>query len=131
MKILSWIAFAGLVLLSLATGLTKLVQLPAEMELFRSAGFEDVWTVAFGCLQLAGGLLLIFPASRRTGALIMMATFAVASWVVWTSGMKGFFVVSLGFIMLATLPFWPRARLPGQKHPVEIKGENLKDGTVH
>jgi uncharacterized membrane protein YphA (DoxX/SURF4 family) len=122
MKMLSWIAFAGLVLLSLLTGLTKLVQLPAEMELFRSAGFEDIWTVAFGCLQLAGGLLLIFPASRRAGALIMMITFAVASWVVWTSGMWGFFTVSLGFIVLASLPFWPRVRLPGDGNPFEIKG---------
>jgi uncharacterized membrane protein YphA (DoxX/SURF4 family) len=113
MKTLSWIALAFLVLLSVSTGITKLVQLPAEMELFHGAGFGDTLTLAFGGIQLAGGLLLIFPASRRVGAWVMVITFAIASWVVWTSGMVGFFFVSLTFILLATLPLWPRVRLPG------------------
>lgn len=115
MKALTWIAFGILILLSLSTGITKLIQLPAEMQLFRGAGFSDFWILVFGWLQVAGGLLLIWPMSRKTGAVIMMATFAVASGVVWMSGMTGFFVVSLAFILLATLPFWRQLRLPGDR----------------
>ena len=106
-RIAALIGFAALVLLSLATGITKLVRLPAEMALFRAAGFSDPLTIAFGVVQTAGGVLLLWPPSRRIGAGIMVATFCVASWVVWTAGTIAFFVVSLLFILLAALPLWP------------------------
>jgi hypothetical protein len=105
-RVAALIGFAVLVPLSLATGIAKLVRLPAEMALFRAAGFSDTPTIAFGVLQTMGGLLL-WPRSRRIGAGIMVATFCVASWVVWTGGTSAFFLVSLLFILLAALPFWP------------------------
>ena len=59
-RIAALIGFAALVLLSLATGITKLVRLPAEMALFRAAGFSDPLTIAFGVVQTAGGVLLLW-----------------------------------------------------------------------
>lgn len=99
--------FAMLVLLSIATGITKLVRLPAEMALFQAAGFPDALTIGFGVLQVAGGLALLLPKTRKVGAGVMLGTFCVASWVVWVSGSFGFFLLSLAFIVLATLPLWP------------------------
>jgi hypothetical protein len=101
-----WAAFGALVALSLATGVTKLVRMPAEMALFRGAGFSDALTLAFGALQVAGGLLLLHRRTRRAGAALMAATFAVAAWVVWQSGMRAFFGLSLAFVLLALLPVW-------------------------
>jgi DoxX-like family len=115
MKYFAYSAFVVLVLLSISTGITKIVQLPAEMELFRNAGFNDSLTILFGGVQVLGGLLLIFAKYRKTGAVVMIVTFVIASWVVWLSGMLPFFGMSLLFIILATLPFWKNSRLPGDQ----------------
>jgi hypothetical protein len=104
MRVAALLCLAALVLLSFATGIAKLVRLPAEMALFRAAGFNDTLTVVFGSIQTMGGLLLLWSPSRRIGAAIMVATFCVASWVVWTAGPIAFFVISLLFIVLAVLP---------------------------
>lgn len=109
-----YLLFSVLVLLSLSTGITKLVQFPAEMALFRNSGFSDSVTIVFGFLQTAGGLMLIWPRSRKYGSVVMATTFLMASFVVLKSGMMIFFFFSLLFIILATLPFWPGRKLPGE-----------------
>ncbi|MEQ1900778.1 MAG: hypothetical protein ABL866_08600 [Devosia sp.] len=107
MKVARLALFVILVLLSISTGVTKLVQLPAEMQLFQNAGWGVPVILAFGVLQLAGGLMLIWPPSRRYGAVVMIATFAVASAVVFINGLMAFFAFSLLFIVLAILPLLP------------------------
>lgn len=100
-----------LVLLSVATGVTKLIQLPAEMELFANAGWP-VWLIlAFGVVQVAGGLSLIPKRTRAIGAWVMVATFIVASVVVFLDGRTVFGLVSLLFIALAALPLISDERL--------------------
>ncbi len=101
MKTLNGILLVLLILLSLATGITKLIQMPEEMELFRGAGFPDALTIVFGVIQVVGGLLLTLTNYRSYGALIMMITFVVASIVVFVNGMLGFGLFSLLFIALA------------------------------
>lgn len=100
-RYLRWALLAVLILLSLCTGITKLIRLPAEMELFARAGFSDGMTVLFGVVQVLGGLLLLATKTRRAGALIMAVTFVIASGVVFASGMTAFGIVSLSFIALA------------------------------
>lgn len=96
------IVFLGaLVLLSISTGLTKLVRMPAEMELFAGAGFSDEVTIGFGVVQLLGGLLLLRTATRRIGAVTMAMTFSIATVVVFINGMIPFGVASLLFIAAA------------------------------
>lgn len=107
MKLARTILLGAVVLLSLATGITKLVRMPAEMELFGGAGFPDAATIAFGVVQVVGGLLLIVPATRRVGAVVMAVTFAVASGVVFANGMIVFGLVSLSFIAAAVVFAFP------------------------
>lgn len=94
-----------LVLLSISSGITKLIQLPEEMEIFRTAGFADVLILIFGALQLVGGTLLIFSVTRVIGALIMTITFSVATWVLFQNGLKTFAFISISFIGLAVYQF--------------------------
>lgn len=105
-KIINHLPLVILILLSLATGMTKLILLPEEVELFAHAGFSNKMTFAFGLLQVTGGLLLIFKSSRSYGAVIMLVTFVVASIVVFYKGMMGFGFFSILFIVLAGHQWW-------------------------
>lgn len=103
---MSWgfkILLGALVLLSVATGVTKLIALPEEMALFRGAGFPDLLTYVFGGVQVVGGLLLVPARTRRVGAAIMTATFAVATAILFLAGNLMFGVVSILFIAAAAV----------------------------
>ena len=111
-KILMW----GPVALSIATGITKIIQLPAEMDLFQNAGWP-VWLILmFGAVQIVGGILIIWLRTRRTGCVTMIATFTIASIVVWQNAMTGFFAVSLLFILLAAFPLTTASGLTPKPH---------------
>ncbi len=90
-----------LTLLSIMTGMVKLVHMPTEMEIFRDAGFTDPLTVAFGVVQLAGGLLLLPDRTTQIGAWLMVPTFAIASGVLFVNGLIPFGLFSLLFIVSA------------------------------
>ena len=111
MKIARLIALGLLILLSIATGVTKLIQLPAEMALFRGAGWADWLIIGFGVVQVAGGLLLIVAKTRKIGAGVMIASFAIASVVVFLDGRLIFGLVSLLFIALASVPMLPATKV--------------------
>lgn len=100
-KYLPTILLVILILLSIATGVTKLIQMPEEMELFRNAGFSDMMTMLFGLIQVAGGILLIPTKTRKYGAIIMLLSFVIATIVVFIKGMIGFGIFSILFIALA------------------------------
>lgn len=104
MKIAKTILLVLLILLSIATGVTKLIQMPEEMELFRGAGFPDILTIVFGVVQVAGGLLLIPKNYRHLGARVMLATFCIATVVVFINEMMAFGFSSMLFILM-TVPF--------------------------
>lgn len=106
MKLLKKILLALLILLSLATGITKLIQMPEEMTLFANAGFSTALTLLFGAIQVIGGLLLISAKTRKYGAIIMVITFAIASIVVFINKMTAFGLFSLLFIALALFPLF-------------------------
>ena len=106
MKIVNLILMGLLILLSLATGITKLIQMPEEMELFRNAGFSDTLTILFGVVQVIGGIMLIPARTRSYGALLMAITFVIASVVVFMNGMTTFGLVSILFIVLAGYQWW-------------------------
>ncbi len=100
-KVVEQILLVVLIILSLATATTKLIQVPAEMDLFKNAGFSITGTILFGAIQLTGGLLLIGRRFRPYGAIIMVITFVIATAVVFSAKMIGFGMVSLLFIALA------------------------------
>ncbi len=103
MKIALLINRGLLTLLSVMTGVVKLVQMHEEMVIFRQAGFPDGLTMAFGLVQLVGGLLLLPGATRRAGASIMAVTFVIATGVLFVNGMVPFGVFSLLFIASAVV----------------------------
>ena len=100
-NIINQVLLIILILLSLATGITKIIQMPAEMELFQYAGFTKWMIIVFGAIQVLGGLLLIPTKYRKYGAMIMLLTFAIATAVVFYKGMMGFGFASILFIALA------------------------------
>ena len=100
-KTLPLITLVMLIILSIATGLTKLFQMPEEMDLFRNAGWNDGQILIFGGLQCLGGLLLAFRRIRKMAAIFMAVTFVTASIVVFLNGMTAFGFFSLLFIALA------------------------------
>lgn len=105
-KIIDLMLLGALILLSIATAITKLIQMPAEIELFENAGFSLPMTIGFGIIQLIGGILLIPSSLRRYGAMIMFITFVIATAVVFYKGMIGFGCSSILFIALAGYQWW-------------------------
>ena len=103
MRALLWINRVLLTLLSIMTGVVKLAQMEAEMVIFRHVGFSDSLTMVFGGLQLLGGLLLIPAKTTRTGAWLMLPTFAFATYVLFANAMLLFGVFSILFIAMAAL----------------------------
>ena len=101
MTIALWINRVLLTLLSISTGAVKLARMEDEMRIFLEAGFSETLIVAFGVLQLVGGILLIPNRTSRIGAWVMLPTFAVATGVVFINGMVPFGVASLLFIAMA------------------------------
>ena len=107
MKNLLLVNWVLVTLLSISTGIFKVLQQKADIELFAAIGFNTTMTTILGVIQLIGGILLIFKATRRLGAYIMIPTFALASIAVFANGMIPFGVVSLLFIAMA---YWVLVR---------------------
>ncbi len=89
--------------LSLMTGAVKLAYMEDEMVIFRGAGFPDTLTVAFGVVQIVGGLLLLPNATTKVGAWVMVPTFLIATGVLFVNGLIPFGVFSLLFIASAVV----------------------------
>lgn len=77
------------------------MQQEADIELFEAIGMNATLTTMLGVIQLLGGILLIIPKTRITGAWIMIPTFVLASIAVFANQMLAFGIVSLLFIVMA------------------------------
>ncbi len=106
---LAWLNRVLLTLLSIMTGMVKLARMEEEMVIFREIGFSDGMTIAFGVVQLVGGLMLVAPKTTRIGAWVMVPTFVFATGVLFANGMVAFGVVSVLFIAMAVFHAkrWP------------------------
>ncbi len=102
MKILLKINWVLTTLLSISTGIFKILQQEADLALFAKIGFNATATTILGIIQLVGGVLLIPSATRKWGVYIMIPTFVVASIAVFANQMWIFGVVSLLFIAMAS-----------------------------
>ncbi len=89
------------ILLSVSTGLFKILQQEADIALFEKIGMDAMMTTVLGIIQLIGGLMLIPKKSRRWGAFIMIPTFVLASIAVFANSMIAFGFISLIFILMA------------------------------
>jgi len=78
MKIAFGVLLAILTFLAVSSGLTKIVLMQQEVEFFGRYGFSNPLLIAFGAVQLIGGILLPFRKTRFTGAAIVASTFLVS-----------------------------------------------------
>jgi hypothetical protein len=108
MKILYTAILVLTILLSLATGLFKLMQQPADIELFQKIGLEKIGTTVLGAIQFTGGILLSFLRTRKLGAIVMATTFVLASVAVFANELYGFGAFSLLFIAMALFIYMRR-----------------------
>lgn len=108
--VLAWINRVLLTALSIMTGVVKLARMEDEMVIFRTIGFPDPLTMAFGLVQVAGGVLLLMPRTTRWGAAVMVPTFVFATGVLFANGLVTFGVFSGLFIAMAMFHArrWPR-----------------------
>ncbi len=79
MKSIKSIAFLILLtiltFLAVSAGMTKIVLMQQDVEFFGRYGFSNPMLIAFGAVQLIGGILLPFKKTRFTGAAIVASTF--------------------------------------------------------
>ncbi len=78
MKAVSIIILAILTLLAVSSGITKILLMQQDVDFFGKYGFSDPILIAFGLVQLLGGLLLVFTKTRFVGAAIVAVTFLVS-----------------------------------------------------
>lgn len=86
MKIAFTIILTVLTLLAIASGITKVMLLPQDVEFFGRYGFSNPILVAFGAAQIIGGVLLPFSKTRFVGAAIVAITFVVSLLVLLMDG---------------------------------------------
>lgn len=103
MRITLRINLVLLTLLSISTGVVKLMSMDEEMALFRHVGFSDAATMLFGVVQLAAGLALVHPKTRRVGAAVLIPTFVFATYALFAMGVMPFAPLSLLFVVMAAL----------------------------
>lgn len=75
MKIAFAILLAILTFLAVSSGLTKVLLMQQDVEFFGRYGFTNAALIAFGAVQLTGGILLPFKRTRFAGAAIVASTF--------------------------------------------------------
>ena len=103
MTYLKWGLRAVLVLLSLAAGVAKLMQTPAEMEFFASAGLGSVWLYPLGAVQVVGAALAVLRGPGNTGLALIGIGFAISSAVIFMTGNTAFGLISLVPLALTIL----------------------------
>ena len=75
-----------LMLLAISSGVTKIALMQQDVDLFVKHGFSNPILVAFGTIQVIGGLLLLPKQTRFYGAAIVAITFLVSLAVLLMEG---------------------------------------------
>ena len=103
MTYVKWGLRIVLVLLSLAAGVAKLMQTPAETEFFASAGLSSIWLYPLGAVQVLGAGLAVLRGPGQTGLTLIAAGFAISSAVIFMTGNTTFGLISLIPVALTIL----------------------------
>lgn len=104
MKVFFYSAVVLLVLLAVSSGITKILLMPQDVEFFGKYGFSHPLLIAFGTLQVVGGIFLSVSKTRLIGALIVACSFLVSAVVLVVSGdillalVTCLFIAVLGFV---------------------------------
>ena len=86
MKTVSTIILVILIFLAVSAGLTKVLLMQQDVDFFGAYGFSNPILVAYGLVQLVGGVLLAFKKTRFVGAAIVAITFLISLVVLLMDG---------------------------------------------
>ena len=86
MQIIRNLLVAVIALLAVTSGVAKMALMQQDVDVFGKHGFSDPILVAFGALQLAGGVFLAFRKTRTIGATIIALTFLASIVVLLLDG---------------------------------------------
>jgi hypothetical protein len=103
MKTLLWINHGLIVLFATSSGLFKLLGGVPDLEIFAHLGMTAPMVAAFGAVQLAGGLGLIFAKSKFPAAIVVTLCNTLATVGLFAAGIQPFGVISILFIVMAAL----------------------------
>ena len=103
---LQLVNLALVVLLSIAAGVAKILQVPDEVAFFAQFGLGNKVLVAFGALQIIAGLLLMTGKLRKPAALLAAVLLATSAIMLLASGKLAFGLLSLVPVMMALAVFW-------------------------
>jgi hypothetical protein len=82
-----------------SSGITKIQLMQQDVNFFGKYGFSNPILIAYGLVQLIGGLLLVFTITRFVGATIVAITFLISLVMLL---MEGNILVSIATV-IATL----------------------------
>lgn len=89
-----------LALLSIVAGTAKVMEIPQEMEFLQSFGFTVEQILAFGVVQIIGGVMMILFKARFLGSIIAALAFLATSVLLFTHDSMLFAAVSLVPLLL-------------------------------
>ncbi len=100
MKILINVILAILVFLAVLAGITKIMLMQQDVELFGKYGFTNSILIAYGVVQLFGGILLVLPKTRIAGAILVAISFLISAVVLAMEGNVPVTIVTLVCVLL-------------------------------
>ena len=115
MKIVNILIIAIIALLSIAAGLAKVMQTQQELEFLQGVGLSSALIVAFGLVQISGGILLVPRKTRMIGAVLATSALIVSTVLIFIGGNLAFGLVSILPIALACVIIYQSVRTTHKK----------------
>ena len=103
MKIFYNIIITILIFLAVSSGFTKIILMQQDVAFFAQYGFTNPILIAFGAIQLLGGILLALPKTRVIGAVLVATTFLISAVILIMADNMSIAVITLIFVMLLGL----------------------------
>lgn len=117
MKILNIVLVAMIALLSIAAGVAKVIESPQEVQFLQGFGFNSMLIIAYGVVQIVGGILLAIPKTIKLGAIIIMLAFALSTLLIFIGGYTMYALASLLPIVLTGFIFWQSSKVTHSNKP--------------
>ena len=115
MKTVNILIIATIALLSIAAGLAKVMQTQQELEFLQGVGLSSALIVAFGLVQISGGVLLVLKKTRLLGAVLATSALVVSTVLIFIGGNLAFGLVSILPIALACVIIYKTAKTTNNK----------------
>jgi CHASE2 domain-containing sensor protein len=115
MKIVNILIISVVALLSIAAGLAKVMLTDQELAFLHGFGFNNALIIAFGVVQIVGGVSLVSSKTRIFGAVLVLLAFVVSTLLIFAGGNFMFGLVSMIPIALVCIIVYQSARIRNNK----------------